>query len=100
MFTHLDKAIVAAIMAILSILNLGFGWDFGVDEKLVTAIVTAAIPLVVYAWPNKKEDGVRVNGTEVPLKSLPGREQLVVENIAKDAVIRVRKSLIDRLLGR
>jgi hypothetical protein len=27
----------------------GFGWDFGVDKKLVTAIVTAAIPLVVFA---------------------------------------------------
>jgi hypothetical protein len=101
MFTHLDKAIVAAIMAILSILNLGFGWDFGVDEKLVTAIVTAAIPLVVYAWPNKKADGVRVDGKEVPLEQLPRQDKLVVENIAKGAAISiVRKSLIDRWLGR
>ena len=55
MFTSIDKAIVAAIMAVLGILQMGFGWELPwMNEQLVTALVMGLTPLVVYVFPNKK----------------------------------------------
>ena len=53
MFTSFDKALVALVMALLSILNLKFGISLGLDEATVTAIIAALTPLFVYFWPNK-----------------------------------------------
>lgn len=53
MFTTFDKALVALVMAALSILNLKFGINLGLDETTVTAIIAAITPLLVYLWPNK-----------------------------------------------
>ena len=100
MFTQIDKAIVALIMSLLAILNLGFGWDFGVDEQLVTAIVTAAIPLVVYLWPNKRQDGVRVDGRTVLIEQLPPTVRNQVEAVARTVTRRAGRSILDRILGR
>jgi hypothetical protein len=53
MFTTFDKALVALVMALLSILNLSFGIDIGLDEATVSAIIAALTPLAVYLWPNR-----------------------------------------------
>jgi hypothetical protein len=53
MFTTFDKALVALIMSLLSLLNLVFGVDLGVSPEVVTAIVTAITPILVYLVPNK-----------------------------------------------
>jgi hypothetical protein len=53
MFTTFDKALVALSMALLSILNLSFGIDIGLDEATIGAIIAALTPLVVYVWPNR-----------------------------------------------
>jgi hypothetical protein len=53
MFTTFDKALVALVMALLSLVNLGFGIDLGLDEATVGAIIAALTPLAVYLWPNR-----------------------------------------------
>jgi len=53
MFTTFDKALVALIMALLSILNLVFGVDLGLDEATISALVATLTPLAVYLWPNR-----------------------------------------------
>jgi hypothetical protein len=53
MFTSLDKAIVALVMAVISIANLAFGIDLGVSPELVSGVVAAATPLLVWLVPNK-----------------------------------------------
>ena len=53
MFTSLDKALVALIMAVLYILNYAFGIHFGLDETTVTTIVVAVTPVLVWLVPNK-----------------------------------------------
>lgn len=54
MFTTMDKALAAVVMGILSILNLAFGWNLGLDPATVSGIIAALTPLVVYLIPNKK----------------------------------------------
>lgn len=53
MFTTFDKALVAVVMGLLSIGSIVFGWDFGIDEKVVGGIIAALTPILVYLWPNK-----------------------------------------------
>ena len=53
MFTTFDKALVALTMALLSILNLAFGVDLGLDEATISALIAALTPLAVYLWPNR-----------------------------------------------
>lgn len=53
MFTTFDKALVALIMGLLSLLNLVFGIDLGVSPEVVSAIVAAITPVLVYLVPNK-----------------------------------------------
>ena len=53
MFTSFDKALVALVMAALSILNLKFGVDLGLSEATVTAIIAGLTPILVFLWPNK-----------------------------------------------
>ena len=53
MFTSFDKALVALVMAVLSIFSLKFGINFGLTEATVTGIIAALTPFFVYLWPNK-----------------------------------------------
>jgi len=55
MIAYLAKAVVAAVMALLTYLSMKYGVNIGLDEATVTAIVVAllgATPLAVYATPN------------------------------------------------
>jgi hypothetical protein len=54
MFTSLDKAIVAAIMGVLYIINALWGINIGVSEATLSAIIGAITPILVYIVPNKK----------------------------------------------
>lgn len=54
MFTTLDKALVALVMGILSILNLVFGVNLGLDPATVSTVIAALTPFLVYFIPNKK----------------------------------------------
>lgn len=53
MFTSIDKAIVAAIMALIFIGNQ-FGLNIGLSEQTVTLIVGVLTPILVYLVPNKR----------------------------------------------
>lgn len=57
MFTTIDKAITALIMAILSILSFWHLLPFTVSDSTastVGAVIAALSPLFVYLVPNKK----------------------------------------------
>lgn len=53
MFTTMDKALAAVVMGILSILNLAFGFNLGIDPATLSGIIAAITPIVVYLIPNK-----------------------------------------------
>lgn len=55
MFTSIDKALAAALMAAIFMLNHFGGIDLGVGEEMITAIVAALTPVLVYLVPNKKQ---------------------------------------------
>lgn len=57
MFTSLDKALVALVMAVLAILNQAFGLATPsfMTEGNVTLIIAAITPLLVYIVPNKSK---------------------------------------------
>lgn len=52
MFTSIDKAIVAGFGAIAYVAHV-FGFDFGISQDTVGAIIAAVTPLLVYFVPNK-----------------------------------------------
>jgi len=55
MFTSIDKALTAFIMAAIFLLNYFFGFSLGwVTADTIAAIVAALTPLLVWAVPNKK----------------------------------------------
>ena len=55
MFTSMDKALVALLLAVLSIIN----WTWGIDlfgdrtEEVVGIIISVLMPLLVYFVPNR-----------------------------------------------
>lgn len=53
MFTSMDKALVALVMAIIYILNHFFGIHLGLDEATVTTFITLITPIIVWLTPNK-----------------------------------------------
>ena len=55
MFTSFDKAIVAAIMGIIFILQNQLGVEIPeiLSAQTVNLIVGALTPILVYMWPNK-----------------------------------------------
>lgn len=58
MFSGLDKAIVAAFMSIMALLNTaGVNIPAWAGEDWITALVAAATPILVYVWPNKGAGG-------------------------------------------
>jgi len=54
MFTRIDKALTALVMAALFLLNELAGIDLGVSEATVTALIAAATPILVYLVPNRR----------------------------------------------
>jgi hypothetical protein len=54
MFTSIDKALVAVVMAGLFLLTEFTGVDLGLSQETVAAIIAAATPLLVYIVPNKR----------------------------------------------
>lgn len=55
MFTSMDKALVALVIAVLSIINLVWGIDlFGArSEETVGIIISVLMPILVYFIPNR-----------------------------------------------
>ena len=49
------KAIVALIMAILTILDQIFGVKFGISQEVVTVILAALTPILVWLIPNTEK---------------------------------------------
>lgn len=54
MFTSIDKALTAIVMAVLFLLNSVFHIDIGLSEETVAGILAAATPLLVWLIPNKE----------------------------------------------
>lgn len=53
MFTSIDKALTAAAMAALYLLNALGGIDLGLGEETVAAIIAVLTPLLVWLVPNR-----------------------------------------------
>ena len=53
MFTSLDKALVALVMAVLFLLKNYLGIDLGISEETVAQIMMFLTGLLVYFVPNK-----------------------------------------------
>lgn len=56
MISSIDKAVIALVMAVLSIINLVWGLEFfsGQTEEIVGVIVALLTPLLVYLVPNRE----------------------------------------------
>lgn len=55
MFTSIDKALVAAIMGLLFIIQTYTGFDLGwIKPEAVSTIIGLLLPVLVWAVPNKK----------------------------------------------
>ena len=54
MFTSFDKALVALVLALLSIINLvwGIDWFDHITEESIGVIIAVLMPLLVYLIPN------------------------------------------------
>jgi hypothetical protein len=57
MFTTLDKALVAVVMGIVSLLNLTGIFSFNLDPGTVQSIIAVITPILIYFIPNKKPTG-------------------------------------------
>ena len=55
MFTSLDKALIALVMAVLYLLSQFAGIDLGVSEQTVGAVIAAATPFLVWLVPNRQK---------------------------------------------
>jgi len=53
MFTAWDKALVAAIMAILQILDSIFGISLGITEGWLHSVLAVLTPILVWYVPNR-----------------------------------------------
>jgi len=53
MFTSIDKAIAAAIMAGVYLVNNLTGFHFGIDESVVNAVAGVIGTILVWIVPNK-----------------------------------------------
>jgi hypothetical protein len=61
MYTQFDKALIALLLAVLSILNLLWGIDlFGAHtEEAVGVIIAVLMPVLVWWFPNKQPTRLR-----------------------------------------
>jgi hypothetical protein len=55
MYTTLDKAIVALVMGIIGIVGVVYR-PLNIDPTIVTTLVGALTPIIVYVWPNAPKD--------------------------------------------
>jgi len=54
MFTSVDKALVALVMAIIWLINFFFGYNLSwISQDTVATIVGLLTPILVWAVPNK-----------------------------------------------
>lgn len=54
MFTSVDKALVALIMALIWLINFFFGYNLSwISQDTVATIVGLLTPILVWAVPNK-----------------------------------------------
>jgi hypothetical protein len=53
MFTAIDKALAALIMAALYLLNTFAGIDLGLSPDTINTIIAAITPFLVWLVPNK-----------------------------------------------
>lgn len=53
MFTSVDKAVTAVVMGALSLANLFFGFNLGFDPEMLSGLIAAATPFLVWLVPNK-----------------------------------------------
>jgi hypothetical protein len=53
MFTTVDKAVVALIMAAIFLVNNFTGWHLGLSEDTVNAVAGVLAPLLVWLVPNR-----------------------------------------------
>ena len=53
MFTQLDKAIAAAIMAVISVIALAGGLADTLTEEWVAGVVAVLTPILVWLIPNR-----------------------------------------------
>ena len=54
MFTSIDKALTAIVMAGLYLIHSLAGIDIGVSEDVVAAIIAALTPILVWIVPNRR----------------------------------------------
>lgn len=47
-----SKAIAAAVVAVLALIEIFFGWDLGIGEEWVLSILAVLTPILVWAVPN------------------------------------------------
>jgi thiamine transporter ThiT len=53
MMGEYSKAWVALIMAIIVLIELYFGWTFGLTEEWIVGLVTLLTPIFVWLVPNR-----------------------------------------------
>ncbi|MGD9742763.1 MAG: hypothetical protein AB7F08_10190 [Dongiaceae bacterium] len=53
MFTSIDKAIAAVLMALIFLANNLLGWNLGLGEDAVNAIAAVMTPLLIWLVPNR-----------------------------------------------
>lgn len=53
MFTTMDKALAALVMAAIFLVNNFTGWHLGIGEDTANAIAAILTPLLVWLVPNK-----------------------------------------------
>jgi hypothetical protein len=53
MFTSIDKALTAIVMAALYLINVFGGIELGLAEETVAAIIAALTPILVWLVPNR-----------------------------------------------
>lgn len=54
MFTSIDKALTAIVMAAFYLLNVLGGIDIGLAEETVAAIIAGLTPILVWLVPNRE----------------------------------------------
>lgn len=54
MFSSIDKAVVALLMAGVFLLNNLVGWDLGLGEDTLNAVAAVLSPLLVWLVPNRR----------------------------------------------
>lgn len=53
MFTGMDKALIAGVMAIIYLINTLTSFHIGFTEEQVTSVIMVLTPILVWLVPNK-----------------------------------------------